>query len=107
MLAGIFLNDEKLIAQTAHFLRLLCFHAPIIGIINRVTAYFQALGKAVNSLLITILRNMVLFIPGVIILNYLLQLDGVILTQFVVEAILTIICVLLYSFNKPNKLIKG
>lgn len=32
----------------------------ILGVINMVTAYFQALGKALNSLMITLLRNVVL-----------------------------------------------
>ncbi|MDO4490849.1 MAG: MATE family efflux transporter [Lachnospiraceae bacterium] len=57
LFAGVFLSEEGLIAQTEWFLRLLCFHAPLLGIINMVTAYFQALGKATNSLIITILRN--------------------------------------------------
>lgn len=95
-LASIFLDEESLVAQTAHFLRLLCFHAPLLGIINMVTSYFQALGKAMRSLTITVLRNIVLFIPGVILLNYVWQLDGVILTQLVVECILTVICLVLY-----------
>ena len=104
LLAGIFLTEEVLITQTAWFLRLLCFHAPILGIINMVTSYFQALGKAVNSLIITVLRNIGLFIPGVMILNHFFQLNGVILTQFVVEMILTVICIILYGLNKPEKI---
>ena len=102
--AGVFLTDEKLIKQTAWFLRLLCFHAPLLGIINMVTAYFQALGKAINSLIITILRNAVLFIPGVIIMNAIFKLNGVILNQLVVELLLTVICMIMYAYNNPKKL---
>lgn len=83
--ASIFLYEEVLISQTAGFLRLLCFHAPLLGIINMVISYFQALGRAASSLAITVLRNVVLFIPGVMVLNYLWKLNGVILTQLVVE----------------------
>lgn len=106
MFANVFLDEEALIAQTAWFLRLLCFHAPILGIINMVTAYFQALGKALNSLIITILRNVVLFIPGVIILNHFFGLNGVILTQLVVEGLICVICIVLYLLNKPSSLCK-
>ncbi|MGL4791116.1 MAG: MATE family efflux transporter, partial [Anaerotignaceae bacterium] len=95
--ASVFLNDEVLINQTGYFLKILCLSAPLLGIINMVTSYFQALGKAVNSLIITILRNAVLFIPLVIFLNYMWQLNGVIAAQPVVEVILTIICVVLYA----------
>lgn len=103
--ASIFLHEEHLVSQTAHFLRLLCLHAPLLGIINMTTSYFQALGKAANSLTITVLRNVALFIPGVIIMNYFWQLDGIILTQLVVEITLTVICLIMYisSSTKLNQ----
>lgn len=107
ILAGIFLDQEELVTQTAWFLRLLCFHAPLLGVINMVTAYFQALGKALNSLVITILRNIVLFIPGVAVLNYFFKLNGVILTQLIVEMILTMICLVMYINNHPKKVLKA
>lgn len=94
--ASIFLQDNALIEQTGYFLRVLCLSAPLLGIINIITSYFQALGKAVKSLLITLLRNAILFIPGVIILNYLWKLNGVIAAQPVVETILTILCIVMY-----------
>ena len=46
-----------------------------------MTSYFQALGKAIKSLTITVLRNAALFIPRVIILNYIWKLNGVIAAQ--------------------------
>lgn len=95
-LAAIFLQDEALIEQTGFFLKILCLSAPMLGVINMMTSYFQALGKAVKSLTITILRNAVLFIPGVIILNYFWKLNGVIAAQPVVETVLTIICIIMY-----------
>lgn len=95
-LAAIFLQDNVLIKQTEYFLKILCLSAPLLGIINMITSYFQALGKALKSLIITVLRNAVLFIPGVIILNYFWKLDGVIAAQPVVETLLTIICILMY-----------
>lgn len=96
-LASIFLQDSDLIEQTAYFLTVLCLSAPMLGVINTMTGYFQALGKALKSLTITLLRNAVLFIPGVILLNYFWKLDGVIAAQPVVETILAVICILMYS----------
>lgn len=95
-LAAIFLQDGILIEQTGYFLRILCLSAPMLGVINMMTSYFQALGKAIKSLTITVLRNAALFIPGVIILNYFWKLKGVIAAQPVVETILTIICIFMY-----------
>lgn len=95
-LASIFLGDEALIEQTGYFLRILCLSAPLPGVINMMTSYFQALGKAVKSLTITLLRNAVLFIPGVIILNHFWNLSGVIAAQPVVETVLAVICIWMY-----------
>lgn len=95
-LAAIFLQDDVLIEQTGYFLKILCLSAPMLGVINMITSYFQALGKAVKSLTITVLRNAILFIPTVILLNYFGKLNGVIAAQPAVETILTIICIFMY-----------
>ena len=95
-LAGVFLHEDTLAAQAGGFLKVLCLSAPALGIINMVTSYFQALGKALRSLTITVLRNAVLFIPAVILLNHLWGLAGVIAAQPVVEAVLMGICLILY-----------
>lgn len=95
-LVSIFLQDGGLVEQAGYFLKILCLSAPMLGVINMMTSYFQALGKAMKSLAITILRNAVLFIPGVVILNNFWKLDGVIAAQPVVETILTVICIIMY-----------
>lgn len=95
-LAAIFLQNHLLIEQTGCFLKILCLSAPLLGIINMITSYFQALGKAIKSLIITVLRNAALFIPGVIILNHFWKLNGVIAAQPVVEMVLTLICIFMY-----------
>lgn len=74
----------------------------MLGIINTVTSYFQALGAAVKSLLITIMRNIILFIPAVIIFNGLWRLNGVIAAQPVVETVLAIICIVMYAKDNPS-----
>lgn len=99
ILTGIFLTDKELIKLSASFLRVLSFSAAGLGIINTVTSYFQALGKAVNSLAITLMRNLILFIPGIIILNKLFGLDGAIAAQPVVEGILAVVCVAMYMIG--------
>lgn len=96
-LASVFLHDESLIHQAGYFIRILGLSAPMLGIINMITSYFQALSAAVKSLLITIMRNVILFIPAVIILNRFWQLDGVIAAQPVVETILAVICLMMYA----------
>lgn len=96
-LASIFLHDEVLIRQAGHFITVLGLSAPMVGIINTVTSYFQALGAALKSLAITMMRNAVLFIPAVILLNHFWQLSGVIAAQPIVETILAVVCVIMYA----------
>lgn len=95
-LVAIFLHDEKLVEQTGYFLRILCLSAPMLGVINVVTNYFQALGKALSSLFITLMRNAILFIPAVIFLNYIWKLNGVIAAQPIVETVLAAVCMVMY-----------
>lgn len=102
-LAGIFLHDESLIHQAGYFVSILGLSAPILGIINTVTSYFQALGAAVKSLLITIMRNVILFIPAVMILNNLWKLNGVIAAQPIVETVLAMICIVMYAKDLSAK----
>lgn len=45
------------------------------------------------------MRNAVLFIPAVILLNYRWGLTGVIAAQPVVEVLLTVICLVLYALE--------
>ena len=102
-LTAFFLDDGKLIAQSASFLGVIGLSAPLIGVINIVTSYFQALGKAVNSMIITMLRNVVLFIPGVMLMDALWNLPGVIATQPVVEFVVMVVSIILYFLNQKRE----
>lgn len=102
VLASVFLHDQTLIHQAGYFIKVLGLSAPMLGVINMVTSYFQALGAAIKSLLITIMRNAILFIPAVIILNYLWKLNGVIAAQLVVETVLAVICIGMYAKDSSN-----
>lgn len=66
-------------------------------------SYFQALGAALKSLAITVMRNAVLFIPAVILLNNLLGLNGVIAAQPIVETVLALVCIAMYTKDHAAK----
>jgi multidrug efflux pump len=51
-------------------------------------------------MIITMLRNVILFIPGVIVMNLFRKLPGVIATQPVVETIVAAMSIILYVINK-------
>jgi len=54
--------------------------------------------------MITMMRNIVLFIPVVILLNSLWKLNGVIAAQPVVETILAIVCIVMYARDSKMKI---
>lgn len=60
-----------------------------------------------KSLLITVMRNAVLFIPAVVVLGRLWQLDGVIAAQPAVETILAIVCVAMYADDRRKSGMKA
>ena len=101
-LAGLFLDDKALIAQSASFLGVIGLSAPTVGVTNIITSYFQALGKAMDSMLITMLRNVILFIPGVVLMNALWHLSGVIATQPTVELIVMLMSIVLYVWDQKR-----
>ena len=43
------------------------------------------------------MRNIILFVPVVMLLNFLLQLSGVIAAQPVVETVLAVFCLVMYA----------
>lgn len=106
MLHYLYINEnEKHIMETAVFEKVCDLSREKLAkkdldCILNLTAYYQALGKALQSLLITMLRNVILFILGVIILNSLFGLKGTIAAQPVVETILAIVCLIMYIFSK-------
>ena len=96
---SLFLIDEVLAYKTCKFLRIIVISAPLIGISNMISNYFTAIGSNKKSLLIYIIRNTILYIPVVIILNSIYQLNGILFTQPVVEVILMIICLVMYLLD--------
>ncbi|OON86722.1 hypothetical protein BXO88_06945 [Oribacterium sp. C9] len=97
ILSSVFLHDKELIAMSASFLRTLSISAPFVGIINLATAYFQALGKAMNSLIITMFKNIILFVPAIMVLGIMFGLSGLIAAQPVSDIIVTIISIFMYK----------
>ncbi|MFZ5969701.1 MAG: MATE family efflux transporter [Bacillota bacterium] len=65
---GMFDDDPELIKNGVYALRLIISMVPIIGVQIIGAALFQSLGKAIPSLLLTLSRQVIFFIPLVLIL---------------------------------------
>jgi len=71
---GIFTRDAEIIEKGSTIMRIVISLIPAIGIQIVGAALFQSLGKAVPSLILALLRQVLLFIPLVIILPRILGL---------------------------------
>ena len=65
---SIFTHDAEVIEKGSNIIRIVLSMIPVIGIQIVGAALFQSLGKAVPSLILSLLRQVLLFIPLVIIL---------------------------------------
>ena len=87
----IFTNDPNVLAQTPEAMRWVFAATPIIGIQLIGAAYFQAIGKALPALLLTLTRQGFFLIPLIFILPPYFDVFGVWLAFPVGEAIATVI----------------
>jgi len=71
---GVFTRDAEVIEKGSTIMRIILSMIPVIGIQIVGAALFQSLGKAVPSLILSLLRQVLLFIPLVIILPRVLGL---------------------------------
>ena len=101
-LIQIFINDPEVIAYGIKMVIALQLSGPFIGILFLCINTIQGMGKALPSLILTICRQGLIFIPSIIILNRVFGLDGVIYAQPVADylsiIIGIIICVGLFKY---------
>ncbi len=78
---SIFSRESELITLGSEALQIMVVMFPLIGAQIVFSTYFQATGKGMPSLLLSILREVILFIPFLLILSNLLGLNGVWLSR--------------------------
>jgi Na+-driven multidrug efflux pump len=73
-------NDKALISNGVHAMRILIMAMPLAGYQIVTTSYFQAIGKAGKSVILTLSRNGLIIIPLLYILPNFFLLDGIWMT---------------------------
>ena len=77
----IFIDDEKVIDYGIKMLKALMVSGPFLGIMFVFTFTFQAMGKVIPSLILSISRQGLIYIPSVLILNRIIGIEGIIYSQ--------------------------
>ena len=76
-ITSVFTTDENLLAQTPRALMIVFGATPLISVQLIGSAYFQAIGKSVPALILTLTKQGFFLIPLIIILPSFLGLDGI------------------------------
>ena len=83
----------------AGFLRVACLSVPLTAI-NFMTSYaLQAMGKGIQSALITLCRQGILYIPAMLIMDAAVGLNGLIWAQPIIEALMLPITFGIYFYT--------
>ena len=90
-IAGVFTRDELVVATTAEVLTWVFLSTPIVGIQLIGSAYFQAIGKAIPALLLTLTRQGFFFIPLLFILPNYYGATGVWIAFPIAEVVATVV----------------
>ena len=98
----LFTSDVDVIAQAPNAMRWVFVATPIIAVQLIGAAYFQAIGKAVPALLLTLTRQGFFFIPLIFILPVFFQEMGIWLAFPVSDLLATLVTV--YFLRREVKL---
>ena len=95
IIIGLFNKDEELMKISVEGIRIYLFMIPIIGISITGSNYIQSIGKAKIAMFLSLLRQVILLIPAILILPRFLQLKGVWLAQPISDFIATFVTVII------------
>ena len=99
MLIGIFTDTPEVIAIGSKVLRTIMFILPFVGAVSMSRMSFQAMGKPQYGFGITLVRQLILYVPLLLLLNKFFGFDGMICAQPITEIIMMAVSVtLLYRF---------
>lgn len=94
-LIGIFSDAPEVITTGSRVLRTIMLILPFVGAVSMCRMSFQAMGKAVYAFMITLVRQIFLYIPLLLILNQIFGFDGMLFAQPITEAVMMVASVTL------------
>lgn len=103
-LIGIFTNNSELLEIAIDGIKIYTFALPAIGISILGSMYFQSIGSAKISMVLSLLRQVIILIPVISIVPKLYGLNGVWAAQPIADlGAMTIVCIFLINEFKKYK----
>ncbi len=99
----LFINNEATAVLGASFLRARCLATPFMFMCFHILYFFQAMGKAGYAFILALIRQLVLYAPLLLLMDYLLGMSGLVWTQLVSDGIMTLVSFWIYfRFDRNN-----
>ena len=95
-IVSLFIKEEETLSLGTNFLRICCLATPLMIINFQMSYMFQAMGKGPQSLILSSLRQGLINMPLLFIMNAIAGLYGVVWTQLLSDSITLIISFSLY-----------
>lgn len=95
-IVGIFNGDAATVRMGTDFLRILCLAVPLMIFNVQISFTFQAMGMGKQSLVLSSLRQGVVNIPLLFVMNALFGLYGIVWTQIISDVITAVISYAVY-----------
>ncbi len=103
-LIGCFSETPEIIATGSTVLRTIMFILPFVGAVSMCRMSFQAMGKPLCAFIITIVRQLFLYVPLLLLFDRLFGFGGMIWAQPVTEAVMmTVSILMLYTAIKREE----
>ncbi len=96
-LIRIFTREAELVVLGGRALRIMVIMFPVIGAQIVFSTYFQAAGQGLPSLVLSILREVILFIPLLLLMSSLFGLDGVWFSRPISDLLAFLVTLILIS----------
>lgn len=95
---GVFINNEEVIDYGVKFLVASYTVAPIIGFQFVFMSTFQALGKSIPSLILSLSRQGIAFVPAILIGTKLFGINGIIWSQPIADIVSVALSTVMYIY---------
>ena len=104
---SLFLKDASLSGMADTFLTICCLSAPFNGFCDLTLAFYQSIAKPTPCMAITLLRQVVIYIPALVVLNKFFNAFGCAGARPCADILTAIIAIILLfrglrKISKPN-----
>ncbi|MBT9830901.1 MATE family efflux transporter [Clostridium baratii] len=99
VLIAIFNNDPELVGIATNGIKIYLFMMPLVGFQVISSNYLQSIGKAKISMFLSLLRQVILLIPCILILPKIFELNGIWLSGAVCDGLSSLITGIIFFYS--------